>query len=358
MPETRYLIFNHDAAFSKFILDGFDLRDGRLVLESGSGILITPVLDCKEHGNLWKRLLAVAELPAGAQIHWHFITADKPYEYQSLTELLQSEEYPPVETLKQLRRFEAFSADNTLDFLLAGVKGRYAVVAAELLKPQNSLPAVISAIQIFSVWESFLPYLPEIFRNEGGFLDYFLRLLSVPYLEMEKRLDTLSELFDPRVAPADMLRWLAGIMGIPHVGLWEAENLRKLLTTGTYRRKGRMSALPDFIEQFTGFRPYITENFRMITGSAENDRLYYGSELDLLLPPEAQKTDLNIEALHLIIQSFLPGGVTYRVQILDIYPVISGHAYLGVNTHLGAYPEGVLGVNSRLNFAILGRYKT
>lgn len=357
MPETRYFIFNHDAVFNKFLLDGFAIKNGRLVLESVNGVFVTPVLDCREHSNLWKRLSAEANLPAGTHIKWRFFATDKPYESLNLTEILESKSHPPVEKLQLMRRFEVFSTDNTLDFIPAGVKGRYAAVAAEVVRPQGSPPAIISSIQIFSAWESFLPYLPEIFRDEGGFLDCFLRLLSVPYLEMESTLDTLSETFDPHVAHADTLRWLAGIIGIPHVGLWGTENLRKLLTTGTYRRKGRMSALPDFIEYFTGFRPYVTENFRMMTGCDENDRLYYGSELDLLLPPEASKTDLNMDALHLIIQSFLPGGITYRIQTLDIYPVISGHTYLGINTRLGAYPESSLGVSSRLNFAILGRYR-
>lgn len=356
MHETRYLIFNHEAAFGQFILDGFALRNGGLVLESGRGVLITPVLDCKERGNPWKRLLAEAELPVGAYIKWRFFTVDRVYESENLTELLQSDAYSTDEKLDLSHRFEVFSADNTLDFLLTGVRGRYAVVAAELSKPEDSPPAVIRSVQIFSAWESFLPYLPEIFRDEGSFLDCFLRLFSVPYLDMEKNIDTLYESFDPRVSPPDTLRWLAGIMGIPHIGLWGTDNLRKLLTDGTYRRKGRMSALPDFIKHFTGFRPYITENFRMLTGWAENDRLYLGSDLDLFLPPEALKTDLNIDSLHLVVQSFLPGGVTYRIQTLDVYPVISGYAYLGVNTRLGAYQESALGVNSRLNFAILGRY--
>lgn len=357
MPETRYFIFNHMAAFGKFVLDGFTLKDGRLVLENDIGVFITPVLDCKERGNLWKRLLAEAELPAGAYINWRFFASDKPYEYQSLTELLQSKTNTTNEKLELMRRFEVFSADNTLDCLLTGVKGQYAIAAAVLFKPKGTQPAVIRSVQIYSAWESFLPYLPEIFRDEGGFLDRFLRLLSVSYLDMEKSIDAISESFDPRVAPPNMLRWLAGIMGIPHIGLWGTENLRKLLTDGTYRRKGRMSALPNLIEHFTGFRPYITENFRMMTGFEENDRLYLGSDLDLFLPSDALKADLNMDALHLVVQSFLPGGVTYRVQALDVYPVISGHAYLGVNTRLGEYPDSALGVSSRLNFAVLGRYK-
>lgn len=355
MPETRYLIFNHEAAFSKFVLDGFVPRGDSLVLESGSGVFITPVLDSKEQGCLWKRLLAEIELPADSYIKWRFYRVDKAYESQSLREILQSNAHTMKEKLDLLRRFEVFSAENTSDFLLTEVKGRYVVAAAGVLKHEGSPPAVIRSVQIFSAWESFLPCLPEIFRDEGGFLDRFLRLLSVSYLDMEKSIDSLPESFDPRVASPDMLRRLAGIMGIPHIGLWGTENLRGLLTAGTYRRKGRMSALPEFIEHFTGFRAYVTENFRMMTGHHENDRLYLGSELDLFLPSEALQADLNMDALHLIVQSFLPCGVTYRIQALDTCPVISGHTYLGVNTRLGTYSESVLGVTCRLNFATLGR---
>ena len=42
--------------------------------------------------------------------------------------------------------------------------------------------------------------------------------------------------FDPGVAPPGMLRWLADVMGIPNIELWETESLRELLSRRTYAR--------------------------------------------------------------------------------------------------------------------------
>lgn len=353
MEETRYFIFNSARTFKDCRFYNVRLHEGRAVLdEAARGLFITPVLDSLKHGNVWRRVLAQIDLPEGTRVAWRIFSTDLDHEARGIGDLQHGE--LSAELLKRLKRFESFRLENTADFLLPGVCGRYIVLAAELFRPEDSPPVILHSLRLYSAWESFLQYLPEYFREEDSFLDRYLRLFSAPYLDLEQSIDALSGTFDPCVASPDTLRWLAGVIGIPYIGLWETERLRKLLISGTYRHKGRLSALPELIEHFTGFSPYVIENFRMLTGEYENDRLYQGCDLNIYLPPEASGANLNLNALCLILDSFLPGGVTYRLLILDMYPVVPDHAYLGINLRLGRYPGAELGVNSRLNFVILG----
>jgi phage tail-like protein len=334
-------------------MSGIEARDDRAVMDaSETGVLITPVMDSLESGNVWQRFCAQAELPEGAEIVWRFYAADREDKAREISALPEGED--ALSVMKALAPFQVFRQSGTMDFLLDAVRGRYCVVSAELYRPEGTPPIVIHSIQVYCALESFLKYLPEIYADKNGFLDRFLRLFSVPYLELERKIDALYETFDPRAAPPDMLYWLAGAMGIPHAELWKPENLRELLVSGLYRRKGRISALAEFVRQYTGLRPFVCENFRMLNGDAENDRHYTGGEITLFLPPQAARSPPEPESFDRVTQSFLPCGVTYKARILDQSPGLSDCLYLGINTRLSDCPAACLGISSRLNFASLG----
>ncbi len=353
MNDTRYFIYNHQAAFLRCRLSGMEIADDRVVIER-TGVLITPLMDSTERGNVWQRVTASIDLPEGASVEWRFYATDNERVAEKIQGLLEDKALEVRDVLDRLGEYEVSRKTDALDFLPSKLRGQYCAVSLTLTKPEGTTTLVIRTIQVYSAWESFLPYLPEIYREEGGFLDRFLRLFSAPYLELEQKTDALYETLDPRAASPSMVRWLAETMGIPHADLWKTENLRGLLISGLYRKKGRFSALADFVEQYTGFRPYVCENFRMLTGDTENDRHYQNGEITLLLPPEASETELSVESLHTVLTTFLPSGVSYTARILDMHPALSDSSYLGINTRLGEYTAAELGVNSRLNFALLG----
>ncbi len=351
MNETRYFIFNHQAAFQRCRLFGGEIVGDRVVMENG-GVLITPLMDSTERGNVWQRV--TADLPEGASVEWRFYATDNERTADKIRGLQEDRALDVWDVLNRLGEFEEFRQFGALDFIPSKLRGQFCVTAVIFTKPEGTPPLVIRSIQVYSAWESFLPYLPEIYREEGGFLDRFLRLFSAPYLELEQKTDALYETLDPRAASPSRVRWLAEAMGIPHIELWETENLRGLLMSGLYRKKGRFSALADFVTQYTGFRPYVCENFRMLTGDTETDRHYQNGEITLLLPPEASGTEVNVTNLDTVLRTFLPGGVSCAIRILQMHPALSDSSYLGINTRLGEYTAAELGVNSRLNFALLG----
>lgn len=329
MNGTKYFILNNHEAFAKCSLSGACEVDAGIRPAEGqySATLQTPVLDSGAKGNVWQRVLADVRLPEGAKIAWRLWASDS-----------QSFASQPH-----------FFAENTLDFIPVGIHGQFLKLEATI-----SGMAEIRSIQVFSSWETFLDYLPEIYRDYNGFTDRFLRLFAAQYLELEHQIDALPNTFDPAVAPPETLFLLAGIVGVAHVKLWDAAGLRRLLCSGIYSRKGQFSLLAEYILYFTGFRPYIVEHFRYVTGQPENDRLLSGYDLTVFLPPEAAVAAVNPEALDLIISDFLPADVRFRVILLDSYPVVSGYSYLGINTRVGAYEQMRVG-STRIGYSIVGK---
>lgn len=353
--KNRYFIFIHESAFAEGILAGLVWRDGGLTLAAGkaSGLFLTPVLDARERGNLWQRVLLRASRPVDGKITCRFYSVDLPYEAQALSEIMSDPDRSLAEKLAELARFEVFAVENADDFLLRGVKGRYLIAALELYR-QGAVSPVIWQLRIFASQESFLGYLPEIFQEEGGFLDRYLRLFSVQYLEMEREISRLPASFDPQVAPPGLLYWLAEIMGIPHIELWEADNLRRLLASRVYTRKGTLAGLGDLIEIYTGFAPYIVESFRMRTGIDEADSLYGGCRLLILMPSGSVDERRPADALHMLIQTFISHEINYKLIVLEDRARISDYTYLDVNACLTDYSPAVLEKDARIGYAILG----
>lgn len=327
MTETRYFIFNHEEAFAECRLEGFVWREDALRPIAGAGISVisTPVLDSGETGNVWQRISADITLFDNSRITWRLFASERKEADGAC---------------------EVFTTSDTDDFLPVGVKGRYLRLEAQLYGN-----AEIRSVQIYQSWESFIDYLPEIYRDYNGFTDRFLRLFAAQYLDVERKIDTLPGTFDPSVSPPDTLRWLAELVGVPHIGEWETDGLRKLLTSGIYKRRGQFSVFADYIEYFTGHRPYIAEHFRYMTGRREYDRLYDDGDVTVFLPPKAAGTDL--ETLDTVIADFLPEDISCRVIVLDSCPVVSGYAYLGINTRIGRYEEAVVGI-SRIGVSVIG----
>jgi len=353
--EDRYFIFNHESSFAEGSLSGVSWQDGglRLSKNESRGVFFTPVLDSMERGNVWQRVRISTVRPDDTRITYRIYIVDRPYEAQALELMLRESDTDADEKLWQLERFEAFIAEDTEDFLLQDVKGRYLIAAVELYK-QGEVSPVISQMMVYAAQESFLHYLPEIFQEEGGFLDRYLRLFSVQYLELEMEISRLPASFDPGVAPPGMLRWLADVMGIPHIELWETESLRELLSKRTYARKGTLSGLSELIRIYTGAVPHITENFRMRTDIEDIDRLYSGCRLLILMPPGSMNGSRLVDAVHMLIQSFIPQEVSYKLIVLENKAELSGYTYLDINACLSDHTPAVLEADARVGYAVLG----
>jgi len=165
--------------------------------------------------------------------------------------------------------------------------------------------------------------------------------------------------FDPECAEAEFLEWLAGWLNIRDTKIWSEEQMRKLLmkAVGLYRRRGTKESLSEMIELYTNEKPFIIEGSDVgeLADRAEFKDLMtslYGADpstVTVMIRP-----GYDTEVIKRIAMEMLP--VTAELNLIELDPYISlgKHAYLGVNSGIGAYKPAVLDGRSRLTLTALG----
>jgi phage tail-like protein len=181
-----------------------------------------------------------------------------------------------------------------------------------------------------------------------------MRIFSAQYLDMEKSIKLLPMTFDPKVAAAGTLRWLARLIHIPHEELWETERLRELLLRRTYVRKGTLNGLSELVELFTGFKPYIAERHLMKSGDPTLDMQYRNHAVHIMLPPEAAGATPPVSAIRKVVDSFMPEGISYAVRFMNEGARVGDHSYVGLNTRVVKKRTATLGRNARVGHIVVG----
>jgi phage tail-like protein len=354
LSTNRYIGFNNGEAFAQCRLDAL-VYAGGLVLKEGAtrGTLITPVLDSLKPHNLWQRCLSICDIPVDGRMTWKLYATDDEQVAEELDHLIADSRLSVHDVLARLENYETHKAVDVRDFLLQNIKAQYLVCSVELLC-QGLVSPCLRSLQLFYAWEGALDYLPSIYQEEGGFLDRFTRLLFAQYLDVEHDIEQASFSFDPRVASVKDIRWLAAVIGTPHINLWPIERLREVLIKRTYTRKGTAAGLTELLEIFTGIRPYLVERFKMRGSDGRFDSLYADAAIHIFFPPGANQHLPPTEAIHLVARSFLPEQVSYKLHVLHEGARVGDYSYLGVNTHLVERASAVLGHNVKVGYSEVG----
>jgi phage tail-like protein len=149
------------------------------------------------------------------------------------------------------------------DGFLGGPPQHYLWVAALLLGDRKSTPA-ITQMRVEYDHQSYLSYLPEIYREDSGCADFLLRFLSLFesfFDEPETVLAALPRLFDPASAPAEILPWLATWLALDLPGDL-TEKQRRIAIAKAFERyalRGTARGLQQAIEDSTGVQAVIEE---------------------------------------------------------------------------------------------------
>jgi phage tail-like protein len=109
---------------------------------------------------------------------------------------------------------------------------------------------------------TYLQYLPAPYQGDpfmGRFLMIFERILG----PIERTIDTLPAMFDPRLAPSELLPWLASWVGVELDENWPESRQRQLILWAArlYRWRGTRRGLREHLRLYTGRSPLIVENF-------------------------------------------------------------------------------------------------
>jgi phage tail-like protein len=103
--------------------------------------------------------------------------------------------------------------------------------------------------------------LPALFQDDG-FTQHFTAGLDDVLAPVFCTLDNLDAYFDPTLAPADFIVWLAGWVGLNLDENWPVERQRALIAQAAelYRWRGTVRGLAAHVALYTGTEPEIVDN--------------------------------------------------------------------------------------------------
>jgi phage tail-like protein len=109
---------------------------------------------------------------------------------------------------------------------------------------------------------SYLQYLPAPYQADE-FLGRFLLIFESIVAPIERQVDKLAYVFDPRLTPPEFLPWLASWVGVELDENWPLAQQRQLvLWAATLQRlRGTRRALREHLRLYTGRTPLIVENY-------------------------------------------------------------------------------------------------
>lgn len=253
-PPVRYALLRDGPTWA-FVLPSTAAvaDDDSLVLAAGfpSAVLVSGRLDAGIDSD-WERVTVQVQSPTEASVFLDTFTSTHANaapvwrREPSLNALLDRDAAPAPETPGALRYLWLRITLNRLD--------------------DQSSPA-LRQVQAQTIGRGYIEDLPTIYRRndqDTRFLQRWLDLFRSDMEGFEQALSEVPALFDPRIAPADQLDWVAQCLGFEPPPDLTPARLRELLlrVPALYERRGTVGGLVDWAEVYTGLRPTIIEAFR------------------------------------------------------------------------------------------------
>ncbi|QZY54469.1 phage tail protein [Crassaminicella profunda] len=332
--ELKYFSFNQDTDWLK-----------------QDHVCLSKSLDSCEKETIWHRVIMDAYIPEETYIKFSYFANESKEvvlngESINLDQLMMDKSISFQKKLEVLENFWIESILNPMDALLHKAKGRYLWYKLEFVGSEESFP-FIKKMRIYFPMQSYLEYLPEIYREDKkskDFLQRFLGIFQTMFLDMEEEIDHMHKYFDPDMVSKDFLEWLSMWVGIEDHYLWTRDQLKKLVKNAVnlYKKKGTQKGLEEVIELYTGEKPYIIEQFRvkkfMVDQYAKNllENLYgdHPYMFTILVKSESVRTEKEYMTLKKIIEKYKPAYTQVNLVVLKPFIYMDQHTYLGVNTRL------------------------
>jgi phage tail-like protein len=231
------------------------------------GVVDTVALDSRAFGQRWGRVFVEACVPPGTTLTVAFSTADEVDELSPLpgrTTALHRREtgteqpwLPPART----DRYETYEAPVT------ALPGRHLRVRLRLAGPGSSTPRV-RALRAEFPSHDLVERLPRAFRRDpaaAAFLRRYLAIVDGQLGDLELRAARRDLLLDPHGAPAEVLDWLASLVGLVLDARWPEATRRTVLAEAgdQFRRRGTLGGLTRLLEIYLGTPVVVLEAFRL-----------------------------------------------------------------------------------------------
>ncbi len=231
---------------------------------------------------------------------------------------------------------------------------------------QGSASPKICRLQFFFPRESWVKYLPNVYRTGQGddsFLPRYLAIFQSMYSDLEGSIRQSARFLDTQITNPQVLEWLAGWIAVDNVSLCPKDRLRHFLKEAVrlYGIKGTREGFLRMVELYTGQPAFLVEYMELepvMSDLMQRERWerLYGTEKNccfLLVMEKAVAKPGQKKAVEALIESIRPAHIQIRLKILKPRVVLGSHCYLGVNTSLDHLRPMVLDGASHLAFSAL-----
>jgi phage tail-like protein len=355
-------------------LAGIVLAEKPPVFEKEGRAWIGP-LDSNTYQCEWHRVELRGYVPEGGSVHVETFTSEAE---KSKEEILAAPD----------ERWKTNAIDSVIgaapwDCLILSPRGRFLWLRLTLTGEGNSTPS-LGAIRVDYPRITSIEFLPAVFQQPEQSRDFLNRVLSV----MDRLrggtdavVDGWPSYLGPLSTPEAFLVWLAGWLGMALSNQWPIGKRRKLLEAAPvlYRERGKAAGLAKHLEIFLGRAPTILEHFRLrrfaFTGSARvgDVRLFgkavaarlqlgenstigdfqlldtgdpavdafseYAHRFTVVIPRKL--TEAELRAVNRIVELSKPAHTLGTVVVGDGRLIIGRQSFVGVDTLIGPYPDGV-----------------
>lgn len=225
------------------------------------GEVRTFALDSGTYGRRWGRIFVDACVPDGGALSVECLTSDDPEPPQATGSSFPLHRRGGCE-------LPWVPADEfvTYEAPVNAPAGRFLWLVLTLRGTHAASPRV-RALRVEKAAPHLIDKLPAVYSSEPGpaaFLDRYLTMLAGPLVDAEAAATNRSVLLDPAAAPAELLPWLASLVGLTLDDRWPLPARRELIARAVplFRARGTIAALTEMITILLRTEPVLVEQFR------------------------------------------------------------------------------------------------
>lgn len=369
----KYFVFNKALDYDRGYTKNCCWKDGALTLKDSSrqGVLFSRILDSRQQGMVWHRLMGEPDIPMGASAEFLFYAGDSRRMQTGegetdVEEIILSKTISPEEKKKMLLPFLQMEVREPKDVLLFDIKGRYLWFAAELYAGTGTRPRLKNLTICFpkQTWLRFLPGVYQKDKESADFLERYLGIFQSVYEDLERTIRRDASCLEPMAAAPEFLQWLARWLDLGDTHMWPSEKLRKLVKNAVrlFELRGTRRGLAQMVALYTGEEPLIVEEwqtrdiYRPWERKPELERLY-GREpnvFTLLIKETYLSSARDYQAIEQLVREAAPAYMEVKLVPLRPCILLGDYTYLGINSRLGQYRVLRLDGLSAIEFTVIG----
>jgi phage tail-like protein len=238
----KALVGTQTGAYYDFAENWIPLIEQRRPRYVEKATLITPVLDGREPGCVWHRLMIDGCIPPETKVEvWSRSTNDtndlELKQWQAEPALYLRGDGSEIPFLRTRTTNGSLStrlkmSDGTWELLFQRARGRYLQLRLRLSGDERSTARLRSVRAYYPRFSYLAHYLPAVYREDeqsASFLDRYLSNLEGLYTTLEDKIAAAQALFDVRTAPPDVLDWLASWFDVALDPSWDEAQRRMFI---------------------------------------------------------------------------------------------------------------------------------